>query len=64
MQAKDPITIERMNEMRGKLVKHFDDIARGICPVCGHPMSDKQQIGRCVNALPCGCHLYQGRIKR
>jgi hypothetical protein len=53
---------KKMEEMRGKLVKHFDDIAAGICPVCHHPMSAPQQIRGCVYARPCGCMLYRGRI--
>jgi hypothetical protein len=64
MEAKEPLTVEQIADMRGKLVKHFDDIAAGICPVCAHPMCDTQQIGRCVYARPCGCHIYQGRARR
>lgn len=33
-----------------------------ICPHCDQPIGNKQQVGRCVYAYPCGCRLYQGKL--
>ena len=37
-------------------------LALGICPSCGHPMSQQQQIKGCVYGLPCGCLLFRGKL--
>jgi hypothetical protein len=43
------------------VVNYFDEIAKGICPICKGIMT-KEQVGRCVYANPCGHRLYQGTI--
>lgn len=48
-------------EFEAHLNKRSADIAAGICPTHGTPMT-KRQVGRCVYADPCGCRLYQGRL--
>jgi len=42
---------------------HFEDIKNDICPT--HKVEiTKVQVGKCVYAEPCGCRLYQGKLKK
>lgn len=34
------------------------------CPRCHAEITDKQQVGRCVYAEPCGHRLYQGQLPK
>ncbi len=49
---------------REELEKFERDLASDVCPHCGTKIESKKQVGRCVYAEPCGCRLYQGRLKR
>jgi wobble nucleotide-excising tRNase len=34
------------------------------CPFCQTAITRRVQRGRCVYAHPCGCRLYQGRVRK
>lgn len=50
-------------KIRERAIQFFKDIDAGTCPHCNSVIAEKKQIGRCVYAFPCGCRLYQGRLK-
>lgn len=35
-----------------------------ICVECGEPITDLEQIGRCVYGNPCGHRQYQGQLRK
>src|SRR2546423_8128344 len=43
---------------------YLDNMARNICPHCYTPIEERMQVGRCVYAQPCGCRLYQGKLRQ
>src|SRR5262245_31561912 len=45
-----------------KLAESLLKIQSDTCPTHDIPIT-KKQVGRCVYAEPCGCRLYQGRLK-
>lgn len=51
---------EQVNLM---IQQFFTDLASDVCPHCHTPIERKKQVGRCVYAEPCGCRLYQGKLK-
>ncbi len=55
-QAKEAET-QRM--IRG----FFENLQNDICPHCRTAIEARRQGGRCVYAEPCGCRLYQGKLK-
>jgi len=46
------------------LAAYLGDLASNTCPFCKKPIERKQQIGRCVYALPCYHRLYQGVVPK
>lgn len=42
--------------------KWVNSLMSGVCPYCQTKIEQKEQVGRCVYARPCGCRLYQGRV--
>jgi hypothetical protein len=58
-EEEDADTARVMEVLRLRM----EDITNSICPDHKIPIT-KVQIGRCVYAEPCGCRLYQGRLKK
>lgn len=50
-------------ETDAALAIHLEQIANDICPTHNIAIT-KRQVGKCVYAEPCGCRLYQGRLKK
>jgi len=65
-QASYP-TKEEEEEDRARVMDiikaDFEKIANNICPNHNIVIT-KVQIKRCVYAEPCGCRLYQGKLKK
>ncbi len=47
-------------EVKAILKKLGNDLAAGLCPICGAKIERKRQIGRSVYAEPCAHRLGQG----
>lgn len=56
-QSLDPEAIKAIQD-------YFQDLKEGRCPTCKQPVVNKEQVGRCVYALPCKHRLYQGKLKK
>jgi hypothetical protein len=55
---------DRDKEIAAMLNQFATDLENDICPRCGVRIEQKNQVGRCVYAEPCGCRLYQGKLKK
>lgn len=58
--------LPKLTEEQEKVVAEFlKTLAEGkVCPHCKQPIEKREQVGRCVYARPCGCRLYQGKLKK
>lgn len=61
MPTPDEIEAER-REIAKAITAWAENLMAGICPHCGSAIEQKEQVGRCVYARPCGCRLYQGQL--
>lgn len=60
-----PEEIKAHDEEVAALLQEFArKLENNICPQCDRPIERKEQVGRCVYALPCHHRLYQGRLPR
>lgn len=57
LQAEDAKFAEFMKKFQA-------DLDNDICPHCGQAIARYEQVGRCVYGRPCGCRLYQGKLKQ
>jgi hypothetical protein len=61
--SDDEQTTDKLAALSIKLQRRHEAMRAGLCPACGHPMAQTQQVAGCVHALPCGCLLWRGRKK-
>ena len=55
-----PLTPEQSRAAAAFLKELFAGVT---CPWCHMTIEEKEQIGRSVYVKPCGCRLYQGKLK-
>lgn len=48
--------------IKAELAKMMEEMANDICPHCHQPITEYQQVSRCVYAKPCGHRQYQGKV--
>lgn len=42
----------------------FRALSQSACPFCRKPITDVEQVGSCVFAIPCRCRLGRGDANR
>lgn len=55
---------EKEREMSAAIEAFVNNLNNNICPHCKTPIAETYQVGRCVYARPCGCRLYQGKLRK
>lgn len=55
---------EVLSEEAAKAIReYFEALAGGLCPTCHEPVEQKDQVGRCVYARPCGHRMFEGKVR-